>query len=123
MRIRLIIAFLALAFLLSLECQAQSPAAGTGIPNSLNLSSTIAVTGTFQSIRGADNFRQGCEIQNNGSHTMYVYFGVCANATTAASANLTAGQPIGCSTAAGYVLKDQVCITGTAGDTYFANFQ
>ena len=90
---------------------------------STNLSGTIASTGVFQSIQGVTNNRIGCTVQNNGSNVMYVYFGTCANATTAASAALLTGQSINCAISYDYVVKDQICITGTTADGYFANFQ
>ena len=87
--------------------------------------STIAVTNTFQQVLAPvyplgtpPVLRQGCLVQNNGSHTMYVFFGPIASATTAKSFQLTAGQGIGCATGSGAVLQDQVSITGTSGDAY-----
>lgn len=90
---------------------------------STNLSGTIAVTDTFQSIQRQTNNRQGCAIQNNGTHTEYVYFGPIANATEGASVQLAAGQYVSCTSAANTVLKDQASITGTSGDAFYANFQ
>lgn len=91
--------------------------------SSKNLSSTIAVTNTFQTIQGQTNNRIGCTIQNNGSHSMYVYLGPLANAAIGLSLNLAAGQAMNCAIAEGYVVKDAINITGTSGDAYFANFQ
>ena len=90
---------------------------------SQNFSGTITTTNTFQSVQAQNNGRFGCTLQNGGTHTMYVYFGSCANATTGASAQLFPGQPVRCLVGNGYVLRDQVCITGTSGDAFFANFQ
>jgi len=90
---------------------------------STNLSGTITTTGTFQQIQGTTNNRNGCTIQNNGTHTMYVYLGTLSGATTAASAQLTAGQSLNCAIASDFVVKDAISITGTSGDTFFANFQ
>jgi len=66
-----------------------------------------------------------CVIENNtaGSNSMYVFFGSIANATTAKSVKLSAGQSVSCSSYGGMVLTDQVSIAGTSGDAYFANFQ
>lgn len=114
-----LIAFLAL---LSAGAGAQTPQGMVQIP-STNLSGTIAVTNTFQSIQAVSNVRGGCSIQNNGTHTMYIYFGAIANSTTGASATLIAGQSLNCLVGSNYVLKDQVSITGTSGDAFFANFQ
>ena len=88
-----------------------------------NLSNTIAVTNTFQSVQASNNGRIGCTIQNLGTHTMYVYFGAIASAATSASATLAAGQSVNCLIGDNYVLKDQVSITGTSGDGFFANFE
>lgn len=90
--------------------------------NSSNNSGTISVTNTFQSIWAKNTStrgRAGCVIQNNGSNTMWVYFGDIANATKATSVVLAAGQNVSC-ISGGIVLEDQVSITGTSGDTFFA---
>lgn len=89
-----------------------------------NDSSTITVTGTFQSIWIASaglTGRSGCAIQNNGSAAMYVYFGPIANATTPNSVKLSTGQSLNCETVGGVVIKDQVSITGTSGDRFYAS--
>jgi len=96
---------------------------------STNYSGTIAVTSTFQSIQGQTNNRQGCSIQNNGSHPMYVYLGTAANATTALSftlgpaANGNGGQTFNCVVNGDAVIKDGIYITGTSGDAFTAYFQ
>ena len=90
---------------------------------STNLSGTIAVTNTFQSLQGPTNNRQGCTIVPLGTHAMNVYFGSCANATLSNSTQLSQGQPLFCSVSGASVLIDQVCITGIAGDAFYANFQ
>ena len=89
---------------------------------STNASSTIAVTNTFQSIFTASVVRTGrvsCTVQNNGTNTMWVFYGPIANATKGASVTLIAGQSTNCNIG-GIVLKDQVSITGTSGDAFFA---
>jgi hypothetical protein len=92
-----------------------------------NLSGTIAVTNTFQSIAAADvstqRGRVGCQVQNNGSNPMYVYFGPVASALTSTALSLAVGATLTCSTGSGGVLTDQVSITGTAGDAFYAGFQ
>jgi len=90
---------------------------------SSNLSSTVAVTNTFQSIQVATAGRNGCNIQNTSTHTQWVYFGAIAGATAAKGFQLAAGQTISCSVGGLGVLTDQVSITGTATDTFVANFQ
>lgn len=93
---------------------------------SVNLSGTIAVTNTFQSIQTYNSDRAGCLIQNQSlTNTMWVYFGPVSAATKAASYELdtTHGLQISCSVGGTSVLKDQVSITGTATDAFTANFQ
>lgn len=88
-----------------------------------NDSSTIAVTNTFQSIWTASTNtrgRAGCTVQNNSaSAAMYVFFGAIASATTGKSVKLAAGQAVSCNSG-GTVLQDQVSITGTSGDAFYA---
>lgn len=87
-----------------------------------NSSTTIGVTNTFQSVFAANVNRTGCTIQNTGTNEMYVFFGAIAGATIAKSVKLVAGQSVNC--AAGViVLTDQVSITGTATETFFAAVQ
>jgi len=93
---------------------------------SSNLSSTISVTNTFQSIQAYNSNRSGCLIQNQSTtDTMWVYFGPVASATKAASFMLDAthGLQISCSVGGTSVLRDQVSITGTSTDAFVANFQ
>lgn len=102
---------------------AQSPVVTQ--PKSLasqNYSSTIAVTNTFQSVLTSSSSRYGCTLQNNGTNSMYVYFGAIANATTAKSVKLAAGQSVNCNLG-GIVLQDQVSITGTSGEAFYASQQ
>ena len=104
-----------------------------------NTSSTIAVTNTFQSVFAAtgalasysstspgtlgnpvvNKQRAACTLQNNGTHTMYVFFGPLASATTSSSVVLSAGQSVQCNVG-GVTLQDQVSITGTSGDAFYA---
>lgn len=75
----------------------------------------------FQTIWPANTTRPGrsaCKIQNNGTHTMYVYFG--PTPVTPSSYNLAAGLAMDCNIG-GTVLQDQVNITGTAGDVFYAD--
>ncbi len=88
---------------------------------SLNLSSTIAVTNTFQSIQVATK-RRGCTIQNNGAASMWVFFGPIASATKAKSVVLLTGQSVNCNSP-GTTLSDQISITGTATQEFFAAVQ
>ena len=95
---------------------------------STNVSTTITVTNTFQSLQAASTTRKGCLIQNGGSNNMWVFFGPIASATKALSFLIVpvgnAGDnSISCATGTGGVLGDQVSITGTSGDAFTANFQ
>jgi hypothetical protein len=90
---------------------------------STNLSGSISATNTFQLIQGQTNNRNGCLIQNNGTHNMNVYFGATANATTSNSFILAPAQPISCAIGSNLVVKDAISITGTSGDSFSANFQ
>ena len=97
---------------------------GQSIPaQSTNMSGSIAATNTFQVVQGITNNRKGCLIQNNGTHTMYVYFGPASNATTSNSVQLSAGQPLSCAINGNLLVQDAISIAGTTGDIFFANFQ
>ncbi len=89
---------------------------------STNLAGTIAVTNTFQSIDAANTARQGCVVQNNGAASMWVFFGPIASATKAKSVVLSTGQSVGCNVF-GATLGDQISITGTATQEFFAAVQ
>lgn len=85
-------------------------------------SNTIATSNTFQSIFAASTGNTGrsdCLIQNNGAATMFVYFGAIANATTPNSLQLSSGTIFKCGNN-GVILKDQISITGTATQRFFA---
>lgn len=88
-----------------------------------NASSTITVTNTFQVVftpSTTQNKRQGCTIVNYGTNTMWVYFGQPTDTPTKAnSVQLVQNQPVSCATG-NAVLNDQVWITGTSGDAFFA---
>ncbi|MDE1901538.1 MAG: hypothetical protein KGI37_07840 [Alphaproteobacteria bacterium] len=116
-----LIAIFAVAVLLASPAWADLPAAR--VP-STNLSGTITTTGTFQSIQAQNNTRLGCTIQNNStSNPMYLYYGSCGGASTSASLYLAPHQAVGCSITNNFVVNDQLCIAGTSGDHFFANFQ
>ena len=87
--------------------------------SSTNGSTTITLTNTFQSVFVAVK-RGGCAIQNNGTHTMWVYFGAIANATKAGSVVLSGGNMANCNVG-NTTLVDQVSITGTTGDAFYAD--
>ena len=95
---------------------------------SSNLSGTVSVTNTFQSIQVLTAGRNGCSIQNNGTNSMWVFFGPIGSATKAHSFLLPASTStssfvVGCAVGGLGVLTDQVSITGTSGDAFVANFQ
>lgn len=90
---------------------------------STNLSSTIAVTNTFQSIQVLTAGRNGCAVQNNDTNSMWVFFGAIGSATKAKSIVLTTGQSVACAVGGIGVLTDQISITGTATGVFFASVQ
>ena len=101
-------------------------AAGSAAPASCpnNASGTIATTGTFQSVfSAAKGNRRACSIQNNGTNNMEVFPGPPAVATTGASVVLLPGWFFYCSTTSGGVLQDQISITGTSADVFYASQQ
>lgn len=113
------------ALLLGSAAHAQTPNPVTTQPKGVttqNSSGTIAVTNTFQTIWSKSSNvqgRLGCYVQNKGSNPMYVYFGPKASATTPTSINLSGGAAISCANGV-IVQQDEVNITGTAGDAYYA---
>ena len=95
--------------------------------SSVNVSGTITSTNTFQSViasvvGGISQNRASCTIQNNGTHTMYVFPGPIANATLTNSVQVPTGGFFYCYTGV-TVLVDQISITGTAGDAFYAAYQ
>ena len=111
---------LILALLMPVAAMAQTPVVTkpAGVTSN-NSSSTIAATNTFQSIFAANTNRTACTIQNLGTHSMFVFFGPIANAISNNSVTLVAGDSVRCNNG-NIVLQDQVSITGTLGDAFFA---
>ena len=119
--VALLLALLAWAGLAHSQ-QAQAPNPVTTWPvgtTSTNASGTVTAGGVYQSVFAATQLRKGCTIQNNGSHTMYVFFGPIASATHATSVQLLAGQWVKCQ-AGPIILQDQVSLDGTTADAFFA---
>jgi len=116
---------LALSFLIvgASFAYAQSPVITQPYQSTISQSSlTIGVTNTFQSLWAANTAgigRVDCIIQNNGAASMYIYFGPIANATTPNSLILTSGSIFKCANS-GVMSKDQISVTGTAGQRLFA---
>ena len=99
---------------------ASSPSGAT----STAVGGTITAGNTFQSALAASSTRKGCTIQNTSSHTLYVFFGATASATTANSFQVAPGATIMCSTQTGAALTDNVAVTtSTTGDTFVVNSQ
>lgn len=107
------------------------PVASVGAPRySVESNGTVSVTNTFQQVFGQDTGgnRVGCKIFNTSAHTIYVFFGPIANATTSNAIPIpaySASSPspyVGCNDI-GVVLQDQVSVTGTAGDTFVSIIQ
>lgn len=87
-----------------------------------NDSTTILTTNTFQSIWSASTAvtgRTDCIVQNNGAANMYIYFGPIATATISNSLVLAANGIFRCGNN-GVILKDQISITGTSTQRFFA---
>lgn len=84
-----------------------------------NASSTITSTNIFQSIWPTNLNRNDCIIQNNGAASMFIHFGAIASATTPNSLTLTSGSIFKCANS-GLVPSDQISITGTSGQLFFA---
>ena len=114
--------------LLVVSAHAQAPTVTTPYgTNSTNSSSTITtgVGGVFQQVWAASTASRGrvsCMVQNTGTNPMYVYFGPIASATVAKAIKIVAGQAVSC-TNGGVVLKDQVSISGTTTETFYAAVQ
>ena len=119
---RLLLALLT-ALGVSSACYAQSPVETQpyGV-NVANASGTITATNAFQSIWAASTTTRGradCTVQNNGAASMYIYIGPIANATTPNSLTLASGAIFNCGRN-GVVIKDQISITGTISQNFFA---
>lgn len=95
------------------------PTVRSGVTNS---SSTIAVTNTFQALFVANTSRLACTIENTGTNAMYVFMGATADATTATSVKLVAGQAFYCGYN-GLTYQGAIAITGTATETFYALLQ
>ena len=84
---------------------------------------TITVTNTFQlALAPANGGRLGCTVQNQGTHTMYVFPGA-GTASEAKSLQLTAGAQMTCGLAGSSqninaIMQDELQITGTSGDAF-----
>ncbi len=118
---RLLLALLILGA--SLPALAQTPVITQPYgANNHNDSSTITATNTFQSIWAASTQSTGrtdCVIQNNGAANMFIFFGPIANATTPSSLTLVPAGIFKCANS-GVVIKDQISITGTISQEFFA---
>ncbi len=84
-----------------------------------NASAIIGATGAFQSIWLTNTNRNDCIVQNNGAASMYIYFGTIASATTPNSLTLAANGIFRCANS-GIVVNDQISITGTISQEFFA---
>lgn len=108
-----------LAVLASALAPALADPAGSRASLQPNGSSTITVTNTFQQVFAANPQRYACTLQNNGTHTMYVFLGPLTSATTSGAIQLSAGVAIYCNNSV-TVFNDPVNITGTSGDGFYA---
>lgn len=117
--------WLLIALLLASPVMAQTGQVVQALPVAralTNSSSTITVTNTFQAVFVSNANRLGCTIQNTGTNAMYVFFGATADATTATSVKLVAGQSAYCGSE-GLTYTGAVAITGTSTETFYAVLQ
>ena len=117
---RLLLASILALAIASAMAQTNVPTSQMQVPTG-NLSSTIAVTDTFQLIQSS-TLRRACLIQNNGANNQWVFFGPIASATKARSVLLSPGQGVMCNGSA-VTLSDEISITGTATDSFYAGVQ
>lgn len=82
---------------------------------------TITTTDAFQRVLAANPNRLGCAFQNQGSHTMYLFFGSGAQ-TKANSIQVGGGIIVNCN-AGNLVLTDEIWVTGTSADAFLVNYQ
>ena len=139
MRLPIPISILLAALAAPLPALAQQPVVTSPGQVTPTVAATLTIGtggGTFQSVFAAagnatspaSKPRQGCLIEDVGSHNQWVFFGPIANATEAKSVLIvpvgSAGpNGVSCATSAGGVLQDQISITGTSADTFFASVQ
>ena len=126
---RLALILLALVWASCAQAQNGQPVTTFPAPQStVNVSGTISVTDTFQEILPSKigvppaQLRHNCSIQNNGSHTMYVFFGPIASATEAKSFQVAPSGTIYCGGPVSITAQDQVSITGTSGEAFTATW-
>lgn len=124
----LVLTSLLFAGVLPVAAQQQNPV--TTSPQmgaAFGVSGTVLVTNSFQQIFAGQNptagqRRLGCTVQNTGSSTLYVYFGLLTAATTVASFQVAPSQAIYCQAGVG-VIQDAVSVSGTAGNSYVGALQ
>jgi hypothetical protein len=84
-------------------------------------SGTIAATGTYQTVLPANAQREGGVIQNTTAHVLYLGMAPAASAADATSIQLAAGDIIALNLGiANGVYQGEVCLKGTASDTFVA---
>lgn len=91
-----------------------------------NKSGTIGGTNIFQSVLlvPAGLRRSACTVQNQSSvNNMWVFPGPPGLATERTSVVLLPGVVFYCATTSGGVIQDQISITGTSGDGFYASQQ
>lgn len=119
----LITAILAFAFFKMFDLVGPVPAKAGDVPLArltTQTKVTIAVTNTFISIAKLNQNRVGCTIQNNGTHTMFVFLDSTGGATppsdTTTSFQLAAAASFNCNIGGGAVAGDEIWLTGTGAD-------
>lgn len=80
---------------------------------------TITLGGTFQTALAASATRKGCLVQNTSTHTMTVYVGLLASATSTNAFQVVPGGTFSCAAQAGIVVSDAINVTtSTTADTF-----
>lgn len=112
-----------LTFLLLATPALADTAITPGLRTTIQQGGTITTGGSFQSIMAADPDRTSCTIQNTSTHTLYVYFGSTASATTSNAFQVSAGNFFYCTTNV-LALTDNVAVsTSTTSDTFVFSYQ
>lgn len=83
----------------------------------------VTMTGSFVQALAKAPGRSGCTIQNNGTHTMFIFFGDATPADTTTSFQLAAGQAMNCTMGGLATITDQALIEGTSSDVAVVSSQ
>lgn len=85
-----------------------------------NFSGTVTAANVFQMVLAKSDKRAGCDIQNNGTTTLWVSEGkTAATSTEATSYEVAAGGSFFCERGQ-VVLTGEIDVTGAAGQAFYA---